>query len=109
MITTFFFIQLIAFQLWYVTSEQVEHARHSAYLLHILRHKQAYRIVGVALLLTTMVLFVMRFGWMTGICAGTVGLMGVGGLVVMLSPFRYMNQNTVIALYVFLLTLEFLV
>jgi hypothetical protein len=37
------------------------------------------------------------------------GLDGVGCLVVSLNPFRYVNETGVVVLYVFFLTLEFLV
>lgn len=109
MITTFYFVQLIAFQLWYVTSEQVEHTNSPVYLRNLLRHKQACRTIGATLLLVITILFVVRFGWMTGICASIVGLMGVGSLTVLLNPFRYINEKGVVVLYVFFLTLEFLV
>ncbi|MCD9016657.1 hypothetical protein [Parachryseolinea silvisoli] len=109
MITTFYFIQLIAFQLLYVTSEQVEHTDPPSYLLSILRHRQTYRMIGGALMLLVTIAFVVQWGWMTGICASLVGLMGVGCLVVSLNPFRYVNETGVVVLYVFFLTLEFLV
>ncbi|MBT1707256.1 hypothetical protein KK062_03440 [Fulvivirgaceae bacterium PWU5] len=106
MITTFYFIQLIAFQLWYITSEQVDPP---AYLRSLLRHKQACRILSAALLLAVAVLFVVRFGWMTGICASIIGLMGVGSLAVLVNPFRYVNETGVVVLYAFFLMLEFLI
>jgi hypothetical protein len=109
MITTFYFIQLIAFQLLYVLSEQETHANPPSYLLGILRHKQAYRIVGGVLMLLVTVAFIVQWGWMTGICASLIGLMGIGCLVVFLNPFRYVNEKAVVALYAFFLMLEFLV
>jgi hypothetical protein len=109
MITTLYFIQLIAFQLWYVTSGQVEHTNPPAYLRSLLRHKKACRIVGATLLLVVAALFVVRFGWMTGLCASLVGLMGVGSLTVLTNPFHYIHEKGVVALYVFFLMLEFLV
>lgn len=109
MITTLFFIHLIAFQIWYVTSKQVKHSAPSTYLLNILRHKQAYRIAALGLMLLVTVLFVIRLGWMSGICASIAGLMGVGCLVVILNPFRYVNGKAVVLLYAFFFVLEFFV
>lgn len=109
MITTLFFIQLIAFQIWYITSRQVKHTAPSGYVMSMLQHKHAYRTGSIALILLTTALFVIRFGWMSGICASIVGLMGVGNLVVLLNPFRYVNEKIVIMLYVFFLVLEFLI
>jgi len=109
MITTFYFIQLIAFQLLYVTSEQEKYANPPSYLLSILCRKRAYRIFGAALMLLVTIAFVVQWGWMTGICASLIGLMGIGCLVVSLNPFRYVNEKGVVVLYAFFLMLEFLV
>jgi hypothetical protein len=109
MITTFYFIQLIAFQLLYATSEQEKQANPPSYLRSILRNKQAYRIVGGVLMLLVTIAFIVQWGWMTGICASLIGLMGIGCLVVLLNPFRYVNEKGVVALYAFFVMLEFLV
>lgn len=109
MITTLFFIQLIAFQIWYVTSKQIKHNAPSKYLLGVLRNRQAWRVGGVVLMLFATVLFGIRLGWMSGICASIAGLMGIGCLVVLLSPFRYMNEKAVIMLYALFVVLEFFI
>jgi hypothetical protein len=109
MITTLFFIQLIAFQIWYITSAQVKHSAPSGYLISVLHNKQAYRLSGIGLLLLATTIFIIRFGWMSGICASIVGLMGVASLVILLNPFRYVNEKAVAMLYAFFLVLEFLI
>jgi hypothetical protein len=109
MITTLYFIQLIALQIWYVTSEQVKHTHPPVYLRSILRHKQTYRMIGLALMLLSTVCFVVQLGWMSGICASIVGLMGIGSLVVLLNPFRYFNEKVVVVLFALFLVLEFLI
>ncbi len=106
MITTLFFMQLIGFQLWHITSKQVKHANKPRYLVYILNHTQRFRNIGVALFLLAMVLFVMKWGFMTGICTGIVGLMGLGCLVVLIHPFRFINEKSIIFLYVFFVFLE---
>lgn len=106
MITTLFFIELIAFQIWYVTSGQVEHKDPAAYVRNLLRHKRAYRITGAALLVFTLVAFVAKLGWMSGLCAGIAGLMAIGNLVVLTYPFRYLNEKSVVALFALFLVLE---
>ncbi len=109
MITTLFFIQLISFQIFYLTSDQVKHSNPSRYLAHILSHKRTYRMVSLGLMIVTMAGFVACLGWMSGICAGIVGLMGVGNLIVILNPFRYVSEKGVVALYALFLVLEFLI
>ncbi|MBT1689314.1 hypothetical protein [Dawidia soli] len=109
MIATFFFLQLIAFQIWYITSDEVKPVDLPVYARGLVRHKNASRMIGAALMLLVTALFIAQWGWMTGICASLVGLMGVGSLVVMLNPFRYVDGKGVVGLYVFFLVLEFLV
>ncbi len=109
MITTLFFMQLIGFQLWHITSKQVKHADPPSYLRSILDNAQRYRIVGGILVLISTILFVVKWGWMSGICASIVGLMGVGSLVVALYPFRYISEKGVLLFYVFFLILEFFI
>lgn len=109
MITTLFFIQLISFQIFYITSDQVKHSTPSGYVVNIRHHKRAFRLISIGLMLLTIVLFVLKLGWMSGICAGIVGLMGTGNLIVILNPLRYLNEKGTAALYVFFLVLEFLI
>jgi hypothetical protein len=106
MITTLFFIQLIGFQLWHITSKQVTHTNPPAYLSNIIDNTQRYRIIGSMLFLLSTGLFVWKWGWMSGICGSMVGLMGIGSLVVALHPFRYISEKAVLAFYIFFLILE---
>jgi hypothetical protein len=109
MITTLFFLQLIAFQIWYVTSSQVKYTNPPTYVHYILRHRQTFRMAGLVLMLISTSVLVTQFGWMSGICAGIVGLMGAACLVVLLNPFRYLNERKVVVLFVLFLALEFLI
>lgn len=109
MITTLFFLQLIAFQIWYVTFSQVKYTHPPAYVHYILRHRQTFRMAGLVLMLITTSVLVTQFGWMSGICAGIVGLMGAACLVVLLNPLRYLNERKVVMLFVLFLALEFLI
>ena len=105
MISTFFFLLLLAFQLWYFASGPVKTAP-AGYQAYVLNHPRNARLAGSALALLTAVLFVVKFGVMTGLCAWLVGLMGVGCLVVALAPFRYLSPALVGLLYALCLTLE---
>jgi hypothetical protein len=106
MITSLFLLQLIGFQLWHATSKQVAHNHAPAYLLHVLDNTSRFRIIGGILFLMSTALFIWKWGWMTGICASIVGLMGLGSLVVSLHPFRYISQKVVFLGYAFFLILE---
>jgi hypothetical protein len=106
MISTLYLILLIAFQLWYWTSSQVKYAYTSSYVLTVKKNPERYRIVGGVLLVIAAALFVIRMGWMSGLSAWLVGLMGVGSLVVMLAPHHYLRPRTVIGLYILFLILE---
>ena len=106
MISTLYFIILIAFELWYLTSKQVKHVGLSEYQLQVLKYPQKSRIVGATLFLIATALFVSNFGWMSGISASIVGLMGVGCLIVMFAPFKYLSLKLVILLYIFFVILE---
>lgn len=105
MISTFFFLLLIAFQLWYLTSPQVK-LQPVGYQVYVTKNPQNSRIAGGALLAIAAILFVLKFGLMTGLCAWLVGLMGVGGLIVALAPFRYLNIYSTLILYIVFLGLE---
>lgn len=109
MITTLFFMQLIGFQLWHITSKQVKQTNPPAYLQGILNNKQRYRIAGAVLFLIATVLFIVKWGWMSGICASIIGLMGVGCLIVALHPFRYIGEKEVFLFYGLFLILEILI
>ena len=105
MISTLFFLLLIAFQLWYLASGQVKTVS-AGYQGYATNNPRNARLAGGALLLVAALLFVGKFGWMTGLSAWLVGLMGVGGLLVVLAPFRYLSTAAVVLLYAFFLTLE---
>ena len=109
MITTLYFIQFVAFQLWYISSGQVKHAAPPGYLRAIFPAKSYYRSAGAGLLALSLALFVAKLGWMSGLCAGIVGLTGVGCLIVMLHPFRYIDEKGLALFYIFFLALEFLI
>lgn len=105
MISTFFFLLFLAFQLWYLTSPQVK-LQPAGYQVYVTKNPRNSRIAGGALLVLAAVLFVLKFGLMTGLSAWLVGLMGVGGLIVALAPFRYLSAASIVALYVVFLILE---
>lgn len=110
MITTLFFLQLIGFQLWYLSSKQVKPSQSSpVYIAGILKNKSPFRILGAVLILLAIALFVAKWGWMTGICAGLIGLMGTGCLMVILHPFHYLQEKDVIMLYIVFVLLEFFI
>lgn len=106
MISTLYLIQLVAFQLWYLTSKQIRPAPDTGYALRVVQQPKQSRLVGSALFLSTTVIFVLMLGLMSGICASLVGLMGVGCLTVSLQPFNYLRLSTVGFLYALSLILE---
>ena len=105
MISTFFFLLLLAFQRWYLASGQAK-TEPAGYQAYVLNNPRNARLAGGFLALLTAVLFVVKFGVMTGLCAWLVGLMGVGCLIVALAPFRYLGPVAVGLLYALCLTLE---
>jgi len=56
--------------------------------------------MGAILLLLTGVAFIFKLGIMSGICSFVIGLMGVGCLSVILTPFHYLRLPQVAALYI---------
>lgn len=109
MITPLFFMQLIGFQLWYISSKQVKHSNPPVYVLSVIEHPQRYRIIGGGLILLSTVLFVIKWGLMTGISSSVVGLMALGSLVIVLQPFPYLKEKAVFILCVLFLVLEILI
>lgn len=105
MISTFFFLLFIAFHLWYLTSSQVK-IQPAGYQVYVTKNPRNARIAGGILLVATAILFVWKFGWMTGLSAWLVGLMGVGSLIVALAPFRYVSMPSTVMLYIVFLILE---
>lgn len=105
MISTFFFLLLIAFQLWYLSSSQVK-IQPVGYQAYVTNNPRNSRIAGGILAIVSALLFVWKLGVMTGLCAWLVGLMGVGCLIVALAPFRYLSPAAVVLLYLVSLTLE---
>jgi len=105
MLTTLFFLLLLAFQLWYLASPQVK-TQPAGLAVYVTRNPQHARLLGGVLAVGAAVLFVFKLGMMTGLCSWLVGLMGVGCLVVALAPFRYLSPLVVAVVYGLLLTLE---
>jgi len=105
MISTLFFLLLLAFQLWYLASPQMK-MQPVGYQVYVTKNPQNARIASGALLVLTALLFGLKLGWMTGLSTWLVGLMGVGCLVVALGPFRYLNVAAVVGLYIVALGLE---
>jgi hypothetical protein len=105
MISTLFFLLLIAFQLWYWSSGQLK-MQPLGYQAHVRNNPRPARLAGWALAGLAAALFVGRWGWMTGLSAWLVGLMGVGNLVVVLAPFRYLRLPATLLLYLLFLMLE---
>ena len=109
MFSTLYLILLVAFQLWYLTSRQLKTAPSAAYLQPVIRNQRQTRLMGGVLCLAATALFIAKLGWMSGISASIIGLMGIGCLTVTLQPFNYLRIETVVLLYVFSLILELLV
>ena len=105
MLSTFFLLLLLAFQLWYLSSGQVR-IQPVGYQVHVKNHPRRARQLGAALAGLAAGLFVWRLGWMTGLSAWLVGLMGLGNLVVALAPFRYLSVRGTLLLYLLCVTLE---
>jgi hypothetical protein len=105
MISTLFFLLLIAFHLWYLSSSQFK-IQPVGYQAYVTNNPRPARILGWALAGLVATLLVWRFGWMTGLCTWLVGLMGVGNLIVTLAPFRYLRLPATLLIYLVLLTLE---
>lgn len=100
---------LIAFRLWHITSKQVKHNTTPAYLHKIVANPKPARMAGAALVILVTTIFVVKMGGLTGILASAIGLMGVGCLVVSLSPFNYASTSAVGSLYALFLILEVLI
>lgn len=108
MFTTLFLLLLVAFRLWYVTSKQYRPNNPPQYLRSLMARPVLARVAGAVLVALVTVAFVVKLGWVTGILAGFVALMGAGSLVVALSPFRYITAAAASGLYAFFLILELL-
>lgn len=106
MITTLFFIQLIAFRLWQLTSRQIKPAATTPFFLYQGKNSKKYRLAGSLLLLATILVFVMKLGWLSGLSAALIGLMGISSLVITLHPFGYLHRYLLFFLYLFFLILE---
>ncbi|TGE21017.1 hypothetical protein [Hymenobacter metallicola] len=101
MFSTLFLLLLLAFQLWYLASPQVKLPL-AGYPAYVARRPRTARLIGAALLAVAALLFGRQLGWMTGLSAWLVGLMGVGSLVVTLTPFRYLTGYSLLLYAVFL-------
>ncbi len=97
MISTLYFIQLIAFYLWQSTAKPAKVAS---------ERKRLLRSIGAALLLLTAVGFIWQWGALSGSCGWLVGLMGVGCLSAIITPFQYIKMPALIALYLCFVALE---
>lgn len=84
----------------------MKHLQPAGYILHIHRSPREYRLAGGTLFMLATAMFVAQLGWMSGVSASLVGLMGVGSLVVVLAPFRTLGWQDVCALYIAFLLLE---
>nr|WP_067058956.1 hypothetical protein [Mucilaginibacter sp. L294] len=109
MITTLFFLLLIAFELCYVTSKQTKINKPAKYLRKIIANPKSARIVAALIFVLSTVLFIIQLGWVSGLIACLVCLMGAGNLVVTLHPFRYLRGPAIMGLFFFFLILEFII
>lgn len=107
MLSTLFFLLLVAFACGYLTSRQLKQPL-AGYQAYVARHPRHFRLVAGALLAGTALTCVWLLGPMTGLSTWLVGLMGGGCLVVALGPLGYLNGPTLITLYVVFLSLELL-
>jgi len=107
MISTLFLLLLLAFELWYRTSPQVK-MQPAGYHTYVVKNPRPARLLGGLLAGLVAVLLGLQWGWLTGLCAWLVGLMGVGSLVVALAPFRYLTVYALGGLYALCLALELL-
>ena len=105
MISTLFFLLLIAFQLWYLSSSRLR-IQPVGYQVYVTNNPGPARLAGWLLAALAAALFVWKLGWMTGLCTWLVGLMGVGSLIVTLAPFRYLRLPATVLVYLVLFTLE---
>jgi hypothetical protein len=106
MISTLYFIQLIAFYLWQLTSKSAKRSLASALTANVLQNKKIARILGGVLLLITAIGFVLTLGLLSGLCSFMIGLMAVGCLSVALEPFNYLRLPGVAILYICSVALE---
>ncbi|MES2063659.1 MAG: hypothetical protein V4456_17150 [Bacteroidota bacterium] len=109
MITTLFFLLLIAFELCYVTSKQIKINKPATYLRKIITNPKSARIIAALIFIVAIVLFIIQLGWVSGSIACFVCLMGAGNLVVTLHPFRYLQGLAIMGLFFFFLILEFII
>ncbi|MBL4677139.1 MAG: hypothetical protein JKY70_13170 [Mucilaginibacter sp.] len=109
MISTLYFLQLIAFLLWQLSSKQTKLSHSRGILKKVTANPKPARLTGGLLCTITLVLFIIKLGLFSGVCAAIVGLMGVGCLSLVLQPFNYLRWSSVMALYAIFLILEILI
>ncbi len=99
MVSTLYFIQLIAFYLWQVTSTSHKRSVVTGFAAYANRNKARTRLVGGLLLGAALAGFITHWGIASGIIGFVVGLMGVGCLSVVIDPFNYLRRQSVAAIY----------
>ena len=106
MITTVFLLQLISFELLYLSSKQNRQQKLPVYLAGILLNAKGNSIASGALLFISAALFISQLGWASGLSSAVFGAMAAGSLIVVLQPFNYLRIPAVALIYVFALLLE---
>ncbi|OIN60685.1 hypothetical protein [Arsenicibacter rosenii] len=109
MITTFCFIQFIAFYLWQVTSPRYKSVAMTGLTAAATGHTTLSRLTGTVLWLGACTGFIVQWGVGAGCCGFITGLMAVGGLSVMLEPFQYLRVPGITAIYICCVILEIFV
>lgn len=109
MITTLYFVQFAAFFLWQLTASRHRPVSTTGVRASLPANTRLTRLTGTALGLVACTGFVFQWGLAAGIAGFAVGLMGVGCLSVILTPFQYLRLPGVAAIYVCCLILELVI
>ncbi len=106
MFSTYLLLVFIGFFLWFNTSKKAKWKDKSQFLLRLEAKPQLSKAAVALIFVIATALMIHQLGWMSGICASIVAIMGIGSLIVSIFPFRYLTSWSLILIYCLFLGLE---
>ncbi|QXV63819.1 hypothetical protein INP83_11950 [Mucilaginibacter sp. 21P] len=106
MVTLSFLLLFTAFEMLYLSAKQNRKCIKRRWQQTIAESPLVSRIAASALIMLSMVSFVVVFGTASGCIACVIGLMCAGCLVVLLQPFNYLRMVHIGSLFFLFFLLE---
>jgi len=109
MYSTVFLLLFAAFYLFYNLSARIKITDKPTFLTYLTQRPRLSRQIGLGLVIVAFAVLITQLGVGAGIFGLIVALMGVGSLIVILTPFRYFRLIYLLLIYGCIVVFEVLI